>query len=646
MDAFASPSTRAESPRAGGLRWLEILLSTAVLGVSLFSVLGRADGGLDASWQVMLLHAHAQGLQFGRDIIFTWGPWGFLCSRTHFGSVAALPVLAWQGAGQFLIAFALVWLTRPLVAWRRFAYVAAVVAFHWLFQDTAYFVLIALITLSALMRPGAGPLRLVAWTLALGFLGQIKFTYLVIGSGAVLASAACWALRGSWRRAWALGGGYLFGILAAWAAAGQDLDNLVPYIRRSLEISSGYGDAMAFDESWPVFLWGSGLALACLAFAWRVWRTAEDRPFALGACAYLAFSFFVMWKESFIRADLVPLGGHVLGLFSYVLILAPAAPGLVFPGRRWHWFDGAVVLCLVAVASFDPGFYRQGPRVCWEILQANAGSLRRLGTLPQEWEQANAAAAEEASLPGIQKAVGSGTVDVYNYSVGTALLNGLALSARPVFQSYSAYTPGLEGCNLRFYQSDRAPDFLLWREERVDGRYPGQDDAMLLAALPGHFEPLFQEGGYWLFRRTSRLPAAAPEQRLILSRTVGLSEEIALPAHPAHAIWLRADAVENALGRVRGFAYKPALISLATRDDQGRRRTWRLLPRVARAGFILVPTLADGGDMALLMKGQSGPQVTSFHFEAPEGQGEFWRRIEVSVFEMPGLALAESPGAR
>lgn len=646
MDAFASPSIRAESHRGGALRRVETLLATLILWVSLFSVLGPTDGGLDASWQAMLIHAHAEGLQFGRDIIFTWGPWGFLCSRTELGGTAAAPILAWQAGGQLLIAFAFAWLTRLLAAWRRFAFVAAVVAFHWLFQDTAYFVLIALIVLSALMRPGAGAARLAAWTLVLGFLGQIKFTYLVIGSGAVLASSACWALRGSWRRVGALTGGYAFAVLASWVAAGQDLDNLVPYLRRSVEISSGYGDAMGFDESWSVFLWGAALAFVCLIFAWRVWRTASDRGYAFGASAYLGFSFFVMWKESFIRADLVPLGGHVLGLFTYVLILAPAAPGLVFPGRRWHWFDSSIVLCLVALACFDPEYYRQGPRVGWEILQANKYSLMHLGELPAQWEQANASARDEAFLPGIEKAVGNGTVDVFNYSVGTALLNGLAVSARPIFQSYSAYTPGLQGWNLRFYQSDRAPDFLMWKEEGVDGRYPGQDDAMLLASLPGHFEPLFEEGGYWLFRRTSLLPAAAPERRLLLSRAVALSEEIALPAHPGHALWLQANAVENALGHLRAIAYKPALLNLATLDDQGRRRVWRLLPRVARSGFILVPTLSDGGAMALLMKGQSNAEVTSFHFEAPQGQGEFWSRVEISVFEMPGRPLTEVPAER
>jgi hypothetical protein len=625
---------------------VEWVVSTLVIALSLFSVLGRTDPRLDASWQEMLIYAHARGLQFGRDVIFTWGPWGFLCSLTHLGSTEAVPILIWQVAGQLMIALALVSLTRPLVPWRRIAFVAALLAFHWVFQDTVYFVLIALITISALMRPDARLARLVAWTLVLGFLAQIKFTYFVISTAGVLSAMVCWATRGSWKRTWGIAFGFGFAVVAAWIAAGQGLDNLYPYIRRSLEISGGYADAMGFDESWPLFLWGSALAVLCAAFVWRAWRTLPDGGLALGASGFLAFFLFVMWKESFIRADMVPLGGHVFGLFTTVLILGPALPGLLFPGRRWHWFDGSLVFCLVGIACFDPQYYVQAPRVASQIIGGNLWSLRHLGALPRAWQDSFDEACAEASLPKMRAAVGAGTVDVYDYSIGIALLNRLRLSSRPIFQSYSAYTPSLEGWNLRFYESDRSPDFLLWKEERVDDRYPGQDDALLLAALPGHYEPLFQEGGYWLFRKLTPVSVAPVDRPIVMSRRVLLSEEVELPYPSGEAIWLEADAVPNMLGRARALLYKPALINIAVKDDLGRTSVWRLLPRVARGGFILDPMLRDGGDMALLTSGKARNRVRSFHFEAPDGQGEFWSHVGVSVYRLPGLPVRLEERAR
>src|ERR1039457_6186385 len=124
MDAFAPPSIRAGGPPKGTALAVEALLATVLLGLSLMAIPGTPDTRLDASWQTMLIHAHAAGMQFGRDIIFTWGPWGFLCCGYNLGDTGAVPILVWQTAGQLLIALLIVLLTRGLVPWRRTAFAA------------------------------------------------------------------------------------------------------------------------------------------------------------------------------------------------------------------------------------------------------------------------------------------------------------------------------------------------------------------------------------------------------------------------------------------------------------------------------------------------------------------------------------------
>jgi hypothetical protein len=647
MDAFASPSIRGEKPGYGGIRIAEAALLTLAMGFSLFGVLIPPSTGLDTSWQAMLIHAHAQHLQFGRDIVFTWGPWGFLCSMVHLGSLAAEPILVWQVAGKLLVAFALVVLTRSLVFWRRMAFAAALLALHWVFQDTVYFVLIALVVVAGLMRTDSSDPSLVAWTFLLGFLSQFKFTYFILASAGVVAAMACWGLRGAPRRSGSIAVGFAFAVLAAWVAAGQHLGNLYPYLRQSMEISSGYAGAMGFDEPRPVFLWGLGLVLMFLIFIGGAWRSASDRALATGSCAYLSLSVFVVWKESFIRADLVPLGGHVFGLFTYILMLGPALPGLVFPGRRWHWFDCSIPLCLAGIACVDAEFCFQAPRVAWQIIYGQAQALENLGNLPQVWQRSFEEESSAVDLPRTRSAVGNGTVDVYDFSIGIALLNGLRLSSRPVFQSYSAYTPSLEGINLKFFQSPRAPDYLLWKGEDVDARYPGQDDAQLVSALPGHYEAMFEEGGYWLFRKRSPVSDVPSLRGLMIIRTVMLSDEIELPSSTGHAIWLHADPIPTPSGRLRGILYKPALINIATTDERGETKTWRLVPQIAKDGFILVPTLADGRDLALLMEGKTRTMIRSFHFEAPEGEARYWSHVNVQVFELPGLPIhLVEPGSK
>jgi hypothetical protein len=639
MDAFASPSTRRPrwASRAAPAGWA---LAAAALGLCLMGAPLAPDARLDASWQLMLIHAHAAGLQFGRDIIFTWGPLGYLCNAYHMGASGAGAILAWQTAGQLLVAVAALALTRGLAPWRRAAFAVLFACTHWLFFDSEYFVIICLVVVSGMMRADARLPSVAGWALALGFLSQFKFTYLILCAAGALAAAACWAGRRAWPRAATAAGAYGASVLASWCAAGQEPGNLYSYVRRSLEVTWGYGAAMGTDESPALFLWGAAVALSCALGLALAWRAAPERAFGSAACAFLALAFLLMWKESFTRADFIPLGGHVFGMFVCALVLSPVLTGLLLPGRRLHCLDILAPLCLAAFAQFDGALYLRGPRVVWERMDWCARSLVRLGGLPSEWQADYERACARSSLPRIGAQVGAGTVDVYDFSTAAALMNGLALDARPIFQGYSAYTPGLEGWNYRFYQSARAPDYLLWSEERMDDRYPGMDDAMLVAALPGRYLPLLREGDYWLLKRRSALAAGTPVREVVLNRTVWLGEEVPLPADRGHAILAAANAVTTARGRLRGLLYKPPALFITTTDDGGSVHAWRVVPAVARAGFILAPLIARGDDAAAFMQFRYRTWIRSFHFDAPAGQAGFWSHVDVTLFTMPSLPMS------
>ena len=84
--------------------------------------------------------------------------------------------------------------------------------------------------------------------------------------------------------------------------------------------------------------------------------------------------------------------------------------------------------------------------------------------------------------------IGSQTIDVLNFSQDEVLREHLNYRPRPVFQSYSAYTPALLRRNLQFYEKKKAPRFIFARLQSVDERYPAQDDSLLLEELPRRYE--------------------------------------------------------------------------------------------------------------------------------------------------------------
>lgn len=595
---------------------------------------------LDASWQTTLVHARTQDWQFGRDLVFTWGPWGFLHSIFHLGDTAAGVRLAWELLGKLLLAAGLVAGTRALTPVRQTVFVVACVLCVPVFEDCAYLLIITVTVLAVLLRPGVHRGELLAAVVALAFLAQIKFTYaLLAGTGLGLALAVQLSHR-RWLPAALAGGGFALAFVAWWLAAGQHPDNIVPYLRRSWEVSTGYAEAMGMDEALPVFL--CGLAVLCFqgVLVWRIWRRQTDRLLAAGTALFLVAVWFLTWKHGFTRAD-----GHVLGFFLFALPAGLALPALCRPGDRRLWFDLAVAPALLGLWFFDPALPAKLPGDALSRLKVNVTAAGHAASLPAAWRAELEKARTASYLPAIRQQVGRASVDVYNYEQGVALLNGLNYSPRPVFQGYSAYTARLAGRNLRHYQSAAAPEYLLWHHTSIDERFPTLDEAPLIAELPRAYREVLTEGDFLLLHRDKPLPATPLVRELLFRRTVTLGEAVSVPAAPGGALWVEIFPHATKLGRLRALLYKPALLTLTVGEVTGRQTTWRLLPRVAEGGFLLQPFLETQADFSAYLRGRGLKQIQSIRLDAPDG-AEFWLGAEVRFSALPGLPVANEAGYR
>jgi hypothetical protein len=160
---------------------------------------------VDGGWQMVLDHAFAAKLAFGREIAFTYGPWGFLCG-TYDPRLDALQLGAW-------VVLVVAWwscawplsreASRPGVA---LAWHAAVVA---VLSTSREGFLYTLAPTLVLHRFGAGArAREAALAAAIGASGLVKLPLLVLGAIAIAALTIDDARRRRAPRA-----------LAAWLAA-------------------------------------------------------------------------------------------------------------------------------------------------------------------------------------------------------------------------------------------------------------------------------------------------------------------------------------------------------------------------------------------------------------------------------------------
>ena len=259
--------------------------------------------GMDNAWSQALHVAFSQHWQFGRDIVFTYGPWGFL-ARGYYPPTYPVSVIAW-------IILSLIFLCA---GWRLACHLSdnRLVAGLWLVGFTA----------AASMPTGDDfNARLVAWgvlllflhffveecaftpiqallAVSLGWLSLVKFTGLMesVMVVAVIATDNIFRHR---RFPWIVPL-WVASLVFFWVAARQHLSLLGPFLCNSWRITSGYTEAVMLTGKMEArnavcFLLIAALLCALTGrVAWARHRFLGALPLAGLGKFYSSFSNWVM----------------------------------------------------------------------------------------------------------------------------------------------------------------------------------------------------------------------------------------------------------------------------------------------------------------------------------------------------------------
>ena len=580
----------------------------------------QTSGNLDPSWQSALVSAHQDGLQFGRDLIFTYGPLGWLNASVYPpGSITAK--LIWELDGKFLLVAVLCGVSRRLNRPDRWFFLIAVLLFTPLFPDALIIAVISLSLTAWVVRADSPRWIAIIVLLGIAVLAQVKFTYALLAGAGVTVAVFSLILQGRPGRAGELGLVFVFTYGILWKLAGQPLDGLPAYWRQSWDISQGYPWAMSLPPQRPWAL-ACGLTAAGINIALfvHIARRHPQKVFAWPALILIGGAEFISWKHGFTRAD-----GHVLSFFLASMLITLALPGLLQyrPAWRWHWLG--LTACLVGL--YDQNLLLNTPRLLYNRLAQNTHELARLPRL------GDAFATKAAGSP-LARAIGDSPVDVYNYEQGTVQLAGLHYHPRPIIQGYSAYTPALLKKNLDFLRSPQSADCILLKVQSIDNRHPMLDDSLSMVEIPLRYSHVADIDDFALFKK--RPDASPPDPLLkapiVLEQTVTLGETINLPPAQTHALWLKLKARPSFSGKLRAAVYQPAELYIVLIQSDGSETRHRVIAPMAEAGFLVQPLIETTGDYTDFIEGKANTWVDAIRFEAriPSEQ-LYWRSFELSL---------------
>jgi hypothetical protein len=567
-----------------------------LLGAALFATIVPVSPlmpsvGLDPSWRLAINRATADGLQFGRDIVFTYGPLGAVLTRLYEPGLRLLT----SSAAVFLAAGCI---TATLLALRargpavHLGGAVAVVVLTSYSLDSLVLVYPLVGAFAITELPARRWPRLSALVLIFAPLGLLPITKLSLAPAAVAGIAAGGALL--LRRRDRIGAAVVLvapvaSLLGWWVTAGQVVGSLPGYFRATWPVVIGYSEAMSLHDTSrlaPGVVTGMYL-VASTAVTVALLRGARPRDERLVLGAATALTLFVVYKAGYVRADV-----HMeIGALAILAVGALVTTHVELSATAGRCLGvGIVVLALVTYLATT---------VTSPVSDATDHTIRPVGDLLRgDLLPAAMRRRYDAALRDIRTRfplpATDGTSDLYTSALTLMFAGGGAWSPRPVIQSYSAYTAGLARLDAEHLEGLDAPRTIFLRIQPIDRRLAALEDGASWVPMLENYDLGGRTSGHLDLRRRSQ-PRAVTLGTETHTFTPELGQPVALPG--SSNAWLASfDVRPTRLGLLRTALWKPPQLVIELQTADGERFVRRFVPAMARAEFVLSPYVGDTKD--------------------------------------------------
>ena len=601
----------------GSARWQRGL--TAVIAAVIFWPQSSVDPavGLDPSWEAGLALARVHELAWGPEIVFTFGPLGFLQNTPYYSFDQSVLATIYQPiivAALFLgIAAALRQRHAPMTsligAFLTTGIIAILYTGHGWAPGLEYpeLAILAAFAWAAVPLLQHDPRRSTVFTtcIALGAVAGLQLLVKFNTGLTIVAIALAVSMLLDWRavgRHCATVSAFAATTLIWWVLAGQWPGDLPAWLRSSAALVSGYSEAMAVTLNLltvlAVVLSLAWIAALCVMFV----RGGPEIP----------RSFVVLVGLATVITSRSAIGQSNTWHFYLLLGSIVVAVAIIPLPRTWRRafvvVVGASVFLLLSaehallLAAGDRAHDRTVAAV-----QAPGQAVDRLVTLAlpghfdQRVEQAKARQRALYAIPDrFIKTIGSGTVHIDPDETSAVWAYDLAWRPVPVFQKYVAYTPTLDGLNSESLANGR-PQFVLSRRSPASpatgilGQPGVQESPRYSRALLCNYTVKGVENRWALFTYTG--PHCGPLTALSQVPVHG-NDMITIPAPsgPDMAILVGIDLEPTVIDRLFQGTVAPLTIPTVVLDGV----TYRLVAANAAEPFLInTPASVDGTNLQI-----------------------------------------------
>lgn len=623
-------AAHAQTPTGFGFRTFVSLLNLALMLLALLTIIAifvpfapeMPAGSLDWASTV----AGAQGLVYGRDFIFTSGPYSSIYTKAYHPTTDFMIT-----AGSLYLALAY-WLSFAILAngikWRWVLAFCAMLAGVMYARDVLLLSLPLLVALQTFKVVDSDEHRLLdsrwfALVVALtfstfGLLPLIKGSAVVLCLGTAVLCSTYYFLSRRRLLAMLCLAAPAVSLVVFWLASGQPASGLPGYFISMAPITSGYTEAMAINGSGSEVVSYLVVSLALLLAIALQSRIAQvSRLFLFGS---FFLYLFIAFKAGFVRHD-----GHAI-IAGTALLLAV----LLFPFVTRSWaIVPIIILTALCWTSIDQHYRKSSVSSVRANIQGTySGAWHAFQTRiadkswpRRDYDAAIAKLRTQAAFPLLK-----GRTDIYSYNQSLLLASGNTWSPRPVFQSYAAYTKVLATINRDHLLGGNAPDNIIFQVQPIDHRLPSIEDGLSWPVLMHRYRAVRLKNNFLFLEKRPEVTAAERQPVLLATRVARFGESVELPASDG-PVFAEVEIGKTFLGRVADALYKPSELGISVVLRDGAVRNYRLIAGMARSGFLLSPLVENTAEFGKLYgepKMLDGKSVKSVTIAPRQGPTRLW----------------------
>ena len=599
------------------------------------------SSGLDPSWSNVINYAFINDMSFGKDLVFTYGPLGsfrfpgYVYAESSYYTAIVLSVFI-----ALIVATSLFMITRKINLLGKTLGIIAI--FTGLINDGLFFwylipILFVIITFE---KDNEKIYKTLSFLLlaVLSFSILIKFSHFPTAILSVLFVDGYFYYKFKQKIPLYTLLFFAFMILF-YTLSGQNIFDFYDYFVGSFNTLSGYSEAMnIFGPSSMIYIF---LALFIGMYILLLKVFYDNRSLKLFLVSLTAsLVLFMAFKQGFVRHD-----GHAITAFAgmaFVFGLFYLYYYEYFKNNIYKFIANSLLILSIIFSFTIVGFYKINTILAPYIIdKINSGlptnevfksinrdkfvlvsqmtnfhdfyykikdfhkifDSNRIVELNQEYKNSMNSIKEKIDLSGI-----SGTVDIYPWDQSYIIANELKYQPRPLFQSYSVYTPKLIENNIEFLRSEKAPDNILFQIKEIDERLPSTMEGASWIEILKRYETVGLKNNFLHMKK--RITPRVINFKNTQTINSKFNEIVNTPYDNA---FVKIKFKKSLFGSIINTLFKSPILWIKLEFSDGSTIQKRIIPQISSSGFILTPYIDNIYDFHMYEIGKdSGKRVESF----------------------------------